>query len=605
MRCKPSFFSAIATSMTILAIAPPMLARPEPLPIQDHWKISQTDNSLPQTATLVYVAPRANGNGDGSANNPYPSITAALATKPAAGSVIQLQQGVYSAATGEVFPIKLPTGVTLRGEPTVRGVNTFIQGSGKFISPSFASQNITVLANDDVRIEGLTITNPNTRGTAVWVESGKRVAIANNTFINSDREGLFLTGTANAIVTENVFRKNGANGLSAVGSSTGEIRNNIFESTGFGLAIGQKSSVNVSDNNILNNVDGIVISNLSAPTLRNNLIADNQRNGVVILKDRKGYPTPDLGTSTNLGKNTFRNNLGKDLNNNSGVTQVAVGNTLDPKKIAGDIAFVGESPTTPAPQIASNPVPPISPTLSPTLRSPVPNNPPVNSSANAIPNTVDSVEITRSPQPRFTPPMSPPKALPPSNNSTLIEPLPDVPQPIASSKFVPNGTPAQLSSVPPTSKPQTTPIRPSQNINNDILIDRDPVPVIPPTPVTPPQSKFIPTTPQTITPKTPNNISNYATYIQPSPVPYNARVAALVPPPAREAFPYLVVIPSADGDVLSRVQSAVPTAKIIPSRFGNIIMVQGYPDRNRAEVLKTIMRSEIGLDARVVHQNNL
>jgi parallel beta-helix repeat protein len=596
--------------MTILAIAPPMLARPEPLPIQDQsWKISQTisqtDNSLPQTATLVYVAPRANGNGDGSPNNPYPSITAALATKPAAGSVIQLQQGVYSAATGEVFPIKLPTGVTLRGEPTVRGVNTFIQGSGKFISPSFASQNITVLANDDVRIEGLTITNPNTRGTAVWVESGKRVAIANNTFINSDREGLFLTGTANAIVTENVFRKNGANGLSAVGSSTGEIRNNIFESTGFGLAIGQKSSVNVSDNNILNNVDGIVISNLSTPTLRNNLIADNQRNGVVILKDRKGYPTPDLGTSNNLGKNTFRNNLGKDLNNNSGVTQVAVGNTLDPKKIAGDIAFVGESPTTPAPQIASNPVPPISSTVSPTLRSPVPNNPPLNSSANAIPNTVDSVEITRSPQPRFTPPVSPPKALPPSNNSTLIEPLPDVPQPIASSKFVPNGTPAQLSSVPPTPKPQTNPIRPSQNINNDILIDRDPVPVIPPTPVTPPQSKFIPTTPQTITPKTPNNISNYATYIQPSPVPYNARVAALVPPPAREAFPYLVVIPSADSDVLSRVQSAVPTAKIIPSRFGNIIMVQGYPDRNRAEVLKTIMRSEIGLDARVVHQNNL
>jgi len=618
MRCKPSFFSAIATSMTILAIAPPMLARPEPLTIQEqlqaqHWKISQTgqtDSTLPQTAALIYVAPRANANGDGSPNNPYPSITAALATQPAAGTVIQLQQGVYSAETGEVFPIKLPAGVTLRGEPTVRGINTLIRGSGKFISSSFASQNITVLANDGVRIEGLTITNPNTRGTAIWVESGKRVAIANNTLINSDREGLFLTGTANAIVTDNVFRKNGANGLSAVGSSTGEIRNNIFESTGFGLAIGQKSSVNVSNNNILNNVDGIVISNLSAPTLRNNLIADNQRNGVVILKDRKGYPTPDLGTSTNLGKNTFRNNLGKDLNNNSGVTQVAVGNELDPKKIAGDIAFVGEAPTTPAPQIASNPVPPVSANVSPTLRSPVPSNPPVNSSANAannVPNTVDSVEITRSPQPSFTPPPSPPKALPPSNNSTLIEPLPDVPQ-VASSKFVPNGIPAQQSSVPTTSK--TTPIRPSQNINNDILIDRDPVPVIPPNPVTPPPSKFVPTTPQTITPAipsnpNPNNTNNYANYIQSSPVPYNAKVAALVPPPAREAFPYLVVIPSADSDVLSRVQSAVPSAKIIPSRFGNIIMVQGYPDRNRAEVLKTIMRSEIGLDARVVHQNNL
>lgn len=616
MRCKPSFFSAIATSMTILVIAPPMLAQPEPLPIQEqlqaqNWKISQTDSTLPQTATLIYVAPRANANGDGSPNNPYPSITDALATKPTAGTVIQLQQGVYSAETGEVFPIKLPAGITLRGEPTVRGINTLIRGSGKFISPSFASQNITVLTNDDTRIEGLTITNPNTRGTAVWVESGKRVVIANNTLINSDREGLFLTGTANVLVTENVFRKNGANGLSSVGSSIGEIRNNIFESTGFGLAIGQKSSVNVSNNNILNNVDGIVISNLSAPTLRNNLIADNQRNGVVILRDRKGYPTPDLGTSTNLGKNIFRNNLGKDLNNNSGVTQVAVGNTIDPKKIAGDIAFVGELPTTPAPQIASNPVLPISPNLSPTLSSPVPSKPPVHSSVNSVNNvlnTIDSVEIMRSPQPRFIPPASPPKALPPSNNSTLIEPLPDVPQPLTSSRFVSNRTPAQLSPILPTSK--TTPIRPSQNINKEIVIDRDPVPVLPPTPVTPSQSKFIPKTPQTITPRTPNNTNpnntnNYATYIQPTPVPYNAKVAALVPPPARETFPYLVVIPSSDSDLLGRVQSAVPTAKIIPSRFGNIIMVLGYPDRDRAEVLKTIMRSEIGIDARVVHQNNL
>jgi len=65
------------------------------------------------------------------------------------------------------------------------------------------------------------------------------------------------------------------------------------------------------------------------------------------------------------------------------------------------------------------------------------------------------------------------------------------------------------------------------------------------------------------------------------------------------------VIPSADSEALSKVRSAVPSARVIPSRFGNIIMVQGYPDRDRAEVLKMIVRSGIGLDARVIHQNNL
>ncbi len=536
MLCKPSFLSAIATSLMILAIAPPLLAHPDQSPIQallQTWKISQQDNTaLPQTAALIYVAPRSNALGldvkaDGSPMNPYPSIAAALATKPVAGTVIQLAQGIYSTATGESFPIRLPVGVTLRGEPIVRGVNTLIRGSGKFISPTFASQNITILADDDVRIEGITITNPNSRGTAIWVESNKRVAIANNTLTNSDREGLFLTGTADAIVSENLFKKNGANGLSAVGSSTGEIRNNIFESTGFGLAIGQKSRVNVINNNILNNTDGIVISNLSAPTLRNNLIADSKRNGVVILKDRKGYPTPDLGTSINLGKNIFRNNLDKDLNNNSGVTQVAVGNELDLKKIVGNIAFIGEAPTAPI------------------------------SNSNITPNTINKVEITRSPQPIFNPPI----------------------------------TPSKLSAEPSA---ETLP---------DVLIDRDPIPVVPipfatPAPLTPaPLTNFPLAPPLAQVPIAP------IPYLPP--IPYNVRVAALVPRAAVDTTPYLVVIPSSDNEVLQKVQSAVPSARIIPSRFGNIIMVQGYPDRDRAEVLKTIMRSEIGLDARVVHQNTL
>jgi parallel beta-helix repeat protein len=596
MRCKPSLFSAIATSITVFAIAPPMFARPSLSPTQAQtWKISQ----LPQTASLIYVAPRANPNGDGSPNNPYPSIAAALATKPVAGSVIQLQEGLYSAETGESFPIKLLAGVTLRGAPTARGLNTVIRGGGKFVSTSFASQNITMLADNDVRIEGLTVTNPNTRGTAVWVESGKRVAITNNTFINSDREGLFLTGTADAIVSDNVFKKNGANGISAVGSSTGEIRNNTFESTGFGLAIGQKSRVNVSNNNILNNTDGIIISNLSAPTLRNNLISDNQRNGIVILKDRKGYPTPDLGTSINAGGNIFRNNLGKDLNNNSGVTQVAVGNQLDPKKIAGDIAFVGEAPTAPAPQITS--------TLVLTTLPSVPKTP-ISAS------NVDPIEITR-PQPSFTPPVNPPTALAPSSSSIFIEPLPDVPQPV---------TPVRpMTSLVPRTIPVTTTslVTPATNLSqspDEVLIDRDPIPVVPPKPVAPPRSIFVPsnpspnTPPKTYTPPTiytPPNIytppTTYTPPVQPTAIPYNSKIAALVPPPARDTAPYLVVIPSSDDEALNRVRSIVPSGKLIPSRFGSIILVQGYPDRGRAEVLKAIVRSAIGLDARVIHQNSL
>ncbi|MFZ4556288.1 MAG: DUF1565 domain-containing protein [Pseudanabaena sp.] len=880
MRYKLNLLSIIAASMTFGAIAPALFASPV------------------QPSVMIYVSSRPNLNGDGSSNNPYSSITAALATKPVAGTIIQLNQGVYSAETGESFPIKLPAGVTLRGEPTVRGINTFIKGSGKFVSPSFTSQNITILADDDVRVEGLTLTNPNDRGTAIWLEKGKRVAISNNTFVNSEREGVFLAGSADAIVSENIFKKNGANGLSAVGSSTGEIRNNVFEDTGFGLAIGQKSRVAVNSNNILNNTDGIVISNSAAPILRNNIISNNQRNGVVIVKDGNDHPTPDLGTSGDLGKNIFRNNLGKDLNNNSGVTQIAIGNELDLKKIGGKIAFIGEGLPQPEANIPNNtvlapavtppksnsiaapqalpsnlqtvePIKPIetpktiamrsptpnsvaipkpviplpnpaipnpvipksntidaveinrlpqpnlnipsnsSSTLSSTqinsvqtlpdvpkvvtpskpveptttiamrspapletlpdvpkfvtpskpiettpsvaMRSPIPNNPnqfetlpdvpkvvtpsksvesttsiamrspapletlpdvpkfvtpskpiettpsvamrspipsnsnqfdtlpdvpkvitpskpietttsvamrsPILSSPNQFdtlpdvpkvvtpsksvesttsiamrspisdkglitniastqprnnpstnPNTIESIEINRSPETSFNKPVNPPIALSPSSKTVMLEALPDVPLPVSRTKPTSSNAPNPYNKV----IAQT----PSKDNINDILIDRDPIPITPPQQVNPPKSQFIPNnSPTQVIPNpsaaqstTPFKVTN------PNHVPsnsisgnlsYNARIAALVPPSAIDTTPYLVVIPSSDSNVLNRVRSVISTAKFIPSRFGYIIMVLGYPDRDRAEVLKTIVRSEMGLDARLVHQNNL
>jgi hypothetical protein len=200
----------------------------------------------------------------------------------------------------------------------------------------------------------------------------------------------------------------------------------------------------------------------------------------------------------------------------------------------------------------------------------------------------------------------------------LIEPLPDVPQPVMTAK---PSTPL----IPPTTAPVTTsrPVAPSVNLAQsptEVLIDRDPIPVVPPRQVTPPRSIFVPSNPPpttTTTPPAKNPLpattpptTSIPPTVTPPPaqtatIPYNPQIAALVPPPARDTTPYLVVIPSSDAEALNRVRSVVPSGKVIPSRFGNIILVQGYPDRDRAEVLKVIMRSAIGLDARVIHQNSL
>jgi hypothetical protein len=70
-----------------------------------------------------------------------------------------------------------------------------IIGGGIYISPTFARQNIAVQADSGSTISGVTVTNPNPRGTAVWVES-TNPTIKNSTFANSNREGIFVTGTA-------------------------------------------------------------------------------------------------------------------------------------------------------------------------------------------------------------------------------------------------------------------------------------------------------------------------------------------------------------------------------------------------------------------------
>ena len=327
---------------------------------------SSTTLQIAQANTVIFVS--ANGsdaNSGVSADQPLRSLTAALNKNPQSGAIIQLASGTYSVETGEKFPLTIPSGVTLRGNSANQGQEIIISGGGVFVSPTFARQNIAMLVGSGSRIEGITITNKNPRGYALWVESAQNVTITSNTFANSTHDGVFLTGATSANVSNNIFTKNGANGLSALGTSTGNIQSNTFDNTGFGLAIGQNSKVAVISNRIVNNRGGIVVSNLSMPSFRNNLIANNQENGLVILKDRKGQPTVDLGTTASPGQNIFQNNKQTDINNASGVTVVAIGNQVDPKRVQGSVNLVQptspitspSTPTTPTTQVAFKDVP--------------------------------------------------------------------------------------------------------------------------------------------------------------------------------------------------------------------------------------------------------
>ncbi|MEH1849161.1 MAG: DUF1565 domain-containing protein [Nostoc sp.] len=295
----------------------------------------------PVAAAVIYVNPTTGTNTAGAGTTsatPYKNISFAL-SQAQPGAVIQLAPGNYNLESGETFPLSLKPGVTLRGDEATKGQAILITGGGLYTSRTFARQDITILADQDTTITGVTVTNPNSRGTAVWVES-TNPTIKNSTFTNSVREGVFVTGTGNPKIEGNVFVQNKGNGISIAKAAQGEIRNNLFQDTGFGLAIGGTSTPQIVENQIVQNQDGLFISETAKPVLRKNVIQNNKRDGVVATVNA----LPDLGTNENPGGNLIRNNTRYDVNNATKTGQiVAIGNDIDQKKIFGSVDFVAAS----------------------------------------------------------------------------------------------------------------------------------------------------------------------------------------------------------------------------------------------------------------------
>jgi parallel beta-helix repeat protein len=342
-------------SLTLVLGVTPLLATPTLTNAQISPSPSQLFPQTPQSeqfvqAQVVYVDPVNGVDSETSGNqgNPYQTLTYAL-QKAKSGVTVQLAPGTYSQQTGEIFPISVPDGVVLRGDASNNGQNVVIMGGGNFVSPTFARQNVTLRTVGNSQISGVTVTNPNTRGTALWVESSAPT-ISNSTFVNSKRDGIFISAEGNPKVENNIFAQNEGNGISVARSGQGEIRSNLFQNTGFAISINDQAAPQIVENKIIENRDGIVVSHTAQPIIRNNLIENNTRDGVVAIAQSQ----PNLGTSENPGNNIIRSNGRYDVYNATrGNTLLAVGNEIDESRISGAVEFVAASVNAPNVDLAA------------------------------------------------------------------------------------------------------------------------------------------------------------------------------------------------------------------------------------------------------------
>ncbi len=300
--------------------------------------------------TLLYVNPSTgNDSASGSQSAPFKTLTKAIVQAPA-GATLRLAPGTYNSASGETFPIVIPTNITVIGDESQKGKGITITGSGRYLSASFGGQNITFRLENTATLKGVTVTNSDSRGTGVWVES-TNPTIVNCTFVNCQREGIFATGTAKPIVTDCTFFQNAAAGLSIVREAKGEYRRNICQNTGYGIAVGDNAAPLLVENRVFENRAGVVLSRAARPVLRGNIIERNTESGMIVLETC----VPNLGNPQEPGGNAIRDNGEFDIQNatNPQVTLISVGNQLNPTRLQGAIELLANE----IPPISTNPAP--------------------------------------------------------------------------------------------------------------------------------------------------------------------------------------------------------------------------------------------------------
>lgn len=320
--------SLIATGLTVLSIA-----------TFSQTAIAQSDRGAavaPATDSATYTfryvdSARGNDANAGSQTSPFRSLTKAIATA-STNTIIVLAPGTYSEATGEQFPIAMKSGVTIQGQATNQGQAVIISGSGTYLSRSFGRQNITLLGANRAGLRGVTVTNPRQQGYGLWIESTSPV-ITDNTFTGSTHDGISIVGSSAPIVKNNRFTQNGANGITIYGHSRPEIIENVFENTGFGINIAQNATPRIIGNRIVGNKDGIIVQGSAEPVLRQNIVTDNDRNGLVAISKSQ----PHLGNTRDPGKNKFANNGNLDINAAASNQTIPAAGNLSLGKTSGNL----------------------------------------------------------------------------------------------------------------------------------------------------------------------------------------------------------------------------------------------------------------------------
>lgn len=250
----------------------------------------ETAQALPQTMassqaenfqTLYVNAAAGSDRAGGIESEPLQTVTRALEIATP-NTVIVLAPGLYTQASGEVFPLQLKPGVTIQGTPGSGNRTAIIQGGGEFESPTRSQQNATIVAADRAGIAQVAVSNPD--GYGVWVESASPT-ILESAFVGSRQTGVYVVD-GSPRVQGSFFSGNKVAGLIVFGISSATIQGNTFDSTGDAIRVIDGAAPEIVGNSMTNNDASLVVIGDANPVVRDNRVVGNRRNDVVAVAAR-------------------------------------------------------------------------------------------------------------------------------------------------------------------------------------------------------------------------------------------------------------------------------------------------------------------------------
>ncbi|ERN42562.1 protein of unknown function (DUF1565) [Rubidibacter lacunae KORDI 51-2] len=426
------------------------IAQPEVRPDAPSATQSSSPSEEIAQSTLFVDPIRGDDRAEGSESAPLRTIGQAL-QQAQSRMVVQLVTGQYGAPSGEVFPLRIPAGVTLRGNPETRGHGIAIEGGGLLASENGSRQSVALALGAGATLSGVTVTNPQPRGSGVWVDS--TATVARNTFTRSGGAGIVVVAGASEIV-ENYTRGNADSGINIVGTATPLVRANICERGRIGINVGDEATPRLVANQIRSNHIGIFISGRAQPVLQFNHIGNSGESGITAIADAR----LQLDKSNDFVSNP------EDVRDLTGNAISSASPTAAPASTSGSEApttTVPEVPEAAAPSVpAPATAPPIaSEALATAPASPAGDAPSVSTPAKATP--IASVVSPTLPEAPIVATQSAPIPLPaptvaPASPVSAAASTPISPSAHAVASASPSSTPATVPAPPVAAAPPST-----------------------------------------------------------------------------------------------------------------------------------------------------